>query len=102
LNKLPKSLQAKAKRALQDIWMPETRKAAEAAFDAFIESYSIKYDKAVACLTKHRQALLAFYDSRPRIGNIYAPQTPSRAYSRPFAIEQFDQGGASRTRPRSP
>jgi transposase-like protein len=62
LNKLPKSLQAKAKRALQDIWMPETRKAAEAAFDAFIESYSIKYDKAVACLTKHRQALLAFYD----------------------------------------
>ena len=42
LNRLPKSLQAKAKRALQDIWMAETRKAAEAAFDAFIETYGIK------------------------------------------------------------
>jgi putative transposase len=28
LNKLPSSLQTKAKRALQDIWMAETRKAA--------------------------------------------------------------------------
>ena len=37
LNKLPKSLQAKAKHALQDIWMAETRQDAEAAFDGFIE-----------------------------------------------------------------
>ena len=62
LNKLPKSQQAKAKRALQDIWMAETRKDAEAAFDAFIETYGIKYEKAVECLTKDRDALLAFYD----------------------------------------
>jgi putative transposase len=62
LNKLPKSLQAKAKRALQDIWMAETRTAAEAAFDAFIETYSVKYEQAVECLTKDREALLAFYD----------------------------------------
>ena len=47
LNRLPKSLQAKAKRALQDIWMAETRKAAEAALDAFIETYGIKYEKAI-------------------------------------------------------
>ena len=62
LDKLPKSLQPKAKRTLQDIWMAETRKAAEAALDAFIESYGVKYDKAVECLTKDREALLAFYD----------------------------------------
>ena len=62
LNKLPKSLQAKAKRALQDIWMAETKKDAEAALDAFVETYGIKYDKAVECLTKDRDALLAFYD----------------------------------------
>ena len=37
LNRLPKSLQTKAKRSLQDIWMAETRRAAEAALDAFIE-----------------------------------------------------------------
>src|SRR5205823_12743407 len=63
LNRLPKSLQGKAKRALQDIWMAETRKAAEAAFDGFIECYGVKYDKAVGCLSTDRDSRLAFYDS---------------------------------------
>ena len=62
LNKLPKSLHSKAKRALQDIWMAETKKEAVAALDAFADSYAPKYDKAVECLTKDRDALLAFYD----------------------------------------
>jgi putative transposase len=62
LNKLPTSLQAKAKRALHDIWMAETRNGAEATFDAFIETYGRKYEKAVECLTKDRDTLLAFYD----------------------------------------
>ncbi len=62
LNKLPKSLQAKAKRVLQDIWMAPTRTDAEAAFDGFIECYGVKYDKAVECLSKDREPLLAFYD----------------------------------------
>jgi len=43
LTKLPKSQQPKAKRALQEIWMAETKVAAELAFDAFIESYALKY-----------------------------------------------------------
>ena len=62
LNKLPKSQQAKAKRALEQIWMAETKRDALAAFDAFVEIYDIKYEKAVECLTKDRDALLAFYD----------------------------------------
>ena len=62
LNKLPKSQQSRAKRALQEIWMAETSKQAEVAFDAFIEAYAVKYDKAAACLAKDRAALLAFYD----------------------------------------
>jgi transposase-like protein len=62
LNKLPKSLQARAKRTLQDIWMAETKREAAAAFNAFAESYAPKYAKAVECLTKDRDALLAFYD----------------------------------------
>ena len=62
LNKLPKSQQPKAKRDLQEIWMAETKAAAIAAFDAFIESYALKYEKAAACLEKDRDALLAFYD----------------------------------------
>ena len=62
LNKLPKSQQTKAKRALQEIWMAETKKEALIAFDAFIETWGVKYDKAVECLIKDRDALLAFYD----------------------------------------
>src|SRR5437764_13752949 len=64
LNKLPKSQQPKAKRSLQEIWMAETSKDAEAAFDAFIAAYELKCDKAAECLAKDRQALLAFYDFR--------------------------------------
>lgn len=62
LNKLPKSQQPKAKRSLQEIWMAETSRDAEAAFDAFIAAYELKYDKAAEGLAKDRQALLAFYD----------------------------------------
>jgi len=53
---------AEAKRALQEIWMAETKAVAELAFDAFIESYTPKYEKAADCLSKDRDALLAFYD----------------------------------------
>jgi len=51
---------AKAKRTLQEIWMAETKKDALAAFDAFAEAWGVKYDKAVECLIKDRDALLAF------------------------------------------
>jgi transposase-like protein len=59
LNRLPKSQQSKAKRPLQEIWMAESKKDALAAFDAFVETWSVKYDKAVECLIKDRDALLA-------------------------------------------
>jgi putative transposase len=62
LNKMPKSLQKKAKADLQEIWMAESRSKAEAAFDLFLDKYGKKYDKAAACLKKDRQALLTFYD----------------------------------------
>ena len=62
LNKLPKSQQPKAKRALQEIWMAETKQDALVAFDAFVGTWGVKYDKAVECLIKDRDALLAFYD----------------------------------------
>ena len=61
LAKLPKSQQPKAKRSLQEIWMAETKADAEAAFEAFIETYALKYEKAAACLAKDRDPLLAFY-----------------------------------------
>jgi putative transposase len=36
--------------------MAETKKDALAAFDAFIEIWGVKYDKAVECLIKVRDA----------------------------------------------
>ena len=39
-----------------------TRAAAEVAMNVFAEKYRVKYEKAVTCLTKDREALLAFYD----------------------------------------
>ena len=48
LNALPKSLQDKAKSHLHDIWQAETKAEAGAAFDFFVETYGVKYDKAVA------------------------------------------------------
>jgi putative transposase len=62
LNKLPPSLQGKAKQDLHAIYEAESRKEAEAAFDRFLAKYGAKYDKAAACLAKDREALLAFYD----------------------------------------
>jgi transposase-like protein len=62
LNYLPKSLQPKAKKALQDIWMAEGRAGAESALALFLETYEAKYPKAVQCMAKDRTELLAFYD----------------------------------------
>ena len=62
LNKFPKSMQPTVKADLREIWQAETRAAAAAAMDTFAEKYGAKYEKAVTCLTKDREALLAFYD----------------------------------------
>ncbi len=62
LNKLPKSVQPRAKADLKEIWMAESRDDAEKAFDRFLAKYGTKYDKAAECLAKDRDALLAFYD----------------------------------------
>jgi putative transposase len=62
LDKLPKRLQPRAKEAIHDIWMAETREAANQAFDSFLETYGAKYPKACECLAKDREELLTFYD----------------------------------------
>jgi len=61
LNKLPKSLQSKAKEHLHDIWMAPGIEEAEKNFDVFIELYGTKYPKATECLEKDRDKLLNFY-----------------------------------------
>ena len=62
LNKLPKSVQPKVKAELHEIWMASTRKDAYKAFDNTLELFATKYPKAMECLSKDREELLAFYD----------------------------------------
>ncbi len=62
LNKLPKSIQAKAKEKLHMIWMAPEKDEAEQHFDDFIKIYEAKYPKATECLEKDSDVLLTFYD----------------------------------------
>ena len=61
LNKVPKSLQGKVKADLHEIWMAETEVDAGKALDSMEKKYGDKYPKAIECLTKDRNELLAFY-----------------------------------------
>ncbi len=62
LNKLPKKIQPKVKQALHEIWMAPTREDAYRAFDVALSTYSDKYPKAMECLKKDKEEMLAFYD----------------------------------------
>jgi len=62
LDKVPLSVQASMKKDLREIYWAPNRAAAEAAIDVFAEKYRAKYGRAVECLAKDRDALLAFYD----------------------------------------
>ena len=53
--------QKQAKQHLHNIWMAESQKEAEKAFDYFVSAYEAKYPKAVECLSKDRDVLLSFY-----------------------------------------
>lgn len=62
LSKMPKSVQPRAKSGLHEIYMAESREKADKAFALFIEQFGAKYPRAVECLEKDREALLAFFD----------------------------------------
>ena len=62
MDKLPKSVQPAAKADLREVWAAPDRATAETAISTFADKYGAKYEKAVACLVKDRDALLTFYD----------------------------------------
>src|SRR5712664_2878483 len=62
LNKVALSVQANMKRDLREIYLAPSRALAEVAIDVFAEKYQGKHHKAVECLTKDREALLAFFN----------------------------------------
>ncbi len=62
LNKVALSVQANMKKDLREVYLAPNRASAEVAIDIFAEKYGAKYDKAVECLTKDREALLAYFE----------------------------------------
>lgn len=62
LDKLPKSLQPKAKSMIHEMYMAENREDALKAYDHFIKTFDAKYPKAVKILTKDKDDLFNFYN----------------------------------------
>ena len=62
LDKLPKRLQAKAKRAPHEIMYADCREDAEAEVKRFAEDYGAKHPKAVESLIRDQDCLLSFFD----------------------------------------
>lgn len=61
LDKMPQSVQGKAKSIIHQMYTADSRKNAEKAYKQFITMYSAKYPKAVECLQKDYDHLFTFY-----------------------------------------
>jgi len=62
LDKLPKSVQSKAKAMIREMWQAPTKKDALSAYQHFLNAWHEKYPKAVECLQKDEEVLFTFYD----------------------------------------
>jgi putative transposase len=62
LDKMPKSVQGKAKGMLHEMWQAPTKEKAVAAYEHFVSSWEEKYPKAAECLRQDKEELFAFYD----------------------------------------
>jgi transposase-like protein len=62
LDKLPKSIQPRAKQALHAMMYAETKAECQAEMEKFAEDYGAKHPKAVASLVDNRDRLLTFFD----------------------------------------
>ena len=62
LDKMPKSVQSKAKTMVREMWQAPSRAKALDAYEHFCRSWGEKYPKAVECLKKDAESLFSFYD----------------------------------------
>lgn len=62
LDKMPKSIQPRAKAHIRDMYMAPTKEEALKAYDYFLHQYGAKYEKTCECLKKDKDVLFAFYD----------------------------------------
>ena len=77
LNKLPQSMQGKAKQALRDIYLAESRQTAEDALDRFKNLYEKKFPKAVECPEKTAKCCWLSTTFRPSTGGTCGRRTRS-------------------------
>jgi transposase-like protein len=62
LDKMPKSVQGKAKGMLHEMWQAPTKQKALGAYEHFLSSWGEKYPKATECLRTDKEELFTFYD----------------------------------------
>jgi putative transposase len=62
LDKMPKSVQPKAKEKIHDIYRADTREQALVALNGFVSLYGKKFPGACECLIKDKDILFTFYD----------------------------------------
>jgi putative transposase len=59
---MPKSVQAKAKEKIHDIYLAPTKEQALVAYNSFLSLYGKKFPDACECLSKDKGVLFTFYD----------------------------------------
>ena len=59
---MPKCVQKKATLMIRDMHMADTRENALKAYDKFVQTFVVKYEKAVENLKKDKDDLFRFYD----------------------------------------
>ena len=62
LDKMPKSIQGKAKTMIHEMYMSPTKAKAWEAYNSFFLTFDSKYPKACECLSKDKDVLFSFYD----------------------------------------
>jgi transposase-like protein len=62
LDKMPNSVQSKAKEKIHDIYLAPTKEQALVAYNSFLSLYSKKFPEACECLAKDKEVLFTFYD----------------------------------------
>lgn len=61
LDKMPKSVQPKAKEKIHDIYLAPTKEQALVAYNSLFSLYSKKFPEACECLAKDKEVLFTFY-----------------------------------------
>ena len=62
LDKMPKSVQPRAKERIHDIYFAPTKEQALVAYNSFITLYGKKFPEACECLSKDKEVLFTFYN----------------------------------------